>query len=51
MTLATGGVAYGLIGWLRLGVTIDVVPLAGAVGLGLAAMLRRKATAAMPRRV
>lgn len=36
-TLAAGGVVYGLIGWLRLGVAIDVVLFtAAAVGLFLA---------------
>ncbi len=39
LTLAAAGVVYGLIGWLRLGVTIDVVLLAGA--LALAAATRR----------
>jgi hypothetical protein len=37
MTLASVGAIYGLIGWLRLGVTIDLVLLAGAAVLGIAA--------------
>ena len=40
MTLAAAGAVYGLIGWLRLGVTIDMVLLAGALALGLLAMGR-----------
>jgi hypothetical protein len=48
MTLAIGGAAYGLIGWLRLGVTIDVILLAGAVALGIVAAFRREPAAAAP---
>ena len=42
MTLAVGGAAYGLFGWLGLGVTTDVVLLAGAVALGIVVMFRRE---------
>lgn len=38
LVLAAGGTLYGLIGWLRLGVTMDLVLLAGAVLLGLTAV-------------
>jgi hypothetical protein len=48
MTLALGGAAYGLIGWLRLGVTIDVILLAGAVALGIVAVFRRERVATVP---
>jgi hypothetical protein len=42
LTLASAGAAYGMIGWLRLGVTIDIVLFAGAVTLAAAVMLRRE---------
>lgn len=47
LTLAAAGVVYGLIGWLRLGVTIDVALLAGAVALGAATMLRGRQAPAL----
>jgi hypothetical protein len=38
MTLAVGDAFYGLFGWLRLGVTIDLALLAGAALLALIAL-------------
>ncbi len=38
LILSATGVLYGLIGWLRLGVTIDAVLLVGAITLSLAAV-------------
>jgi hypothetical protein len=40
LMLAGSGVLYGLIGWLRLGVTIDTVLLVGATTLAAAAVSR-----------
>jgi hypothetical protein len=48
MTLAAGGAVYGVIGWWRLGVNIDVILLAGAVVLGVAAVFRREPAATTP---
>ena len=38
LILSGSGVLYGVIGWFRLGVTIDGVLLVGAITLGLAAL-------------
>ncbi|MDP1824241.1 MAG: hypothetical protein Q8L48_13390 [Archangium sp.] len=40
LTLALAGLFYGLFGALRLGVTLDLALLAGAVGLGVRAFVR-----------
>jgi len=48
LTLASAGVAYGMIGWLRLGVTIDIVLLAGAVTLATTVMLGRRQSSDTP---
>jgi hypothetical protein len=40
LILSGSGVLYGLIGWLRLGVTIDTVLLVGATTLAAAAVFR-----------
>jgi len=49
LTLAAAGALYGLVGWLGLGVTIDVGLLAGAALLGVASMSPRgRAAGAVP---
>jgi hypothetical protein len=40
LILTSGGVFYGIIGWFRLGVTIDGLLLVGAIVLSVAAMFR-----------
>jgi len=46
LILAGGGVLYGLIGWFRLGVTIDAVLLVGAIALAFAGLFRLGSTRA-----